>query len=65
MPTSVPTPQVGGTGVVIDLRDNHLLWYKPFAAIQPAQGGWDQGTIVDATLVSTPRPRSRTETPVG
>lgn len=42
VPTSVPTPQVGGTGVVVDLRDNHLLWYKPFAAIQPAQGEWDQ-----------------------
>ena len=42
VPTSVPTPQVGGVGAVIDLRDNHLLWYKPFAVVQPAQGEWDQ-----------------------
>jgi hypothetical protein len=42
IPTSVPTPQVGGIGVVVDLRDNHLLWYKPFAVTQPAQGEWDQ-----------------------
>lgn len=42
VPTSVPTPQVGGIGLVVDLRDNHLLWYKPFAVTQPAQGEWDQ-----------------------
>jgi len=42
VPTSVPTPQVGGIGLVVDLHDNHLLWYKPFAVTQPAQGEWDQ-----------------------
>jgi len=42
IPTSVPTPQVAGIGAVVDLHDNHLLWYKPFAVSQPAQGEWDQ-----------------------
>jgi len=42
VPTSVPTPQVGGIGAVVDLHDNHLLWYKPFAVVRPAQGEWDQ-----------------------
>lgn len=42
VPTSVPTPQVGGLGMVVDLHDNHLLWYKPFVAVLPAQGEWDQ-----------------------
>lgn len=42
IPTSVPTPQVGGIGAVVDLRDNHLMWYKPFVVVKPAQGEWDQ-----------------------
>ncbi|MDE1169149.1 MAG: hypothetical protein PW845_28135 [Pseudomonas sp.] len=42
VPTSVPTPQVGGVGAVVDLHDNHLLWWKPFVVVQPAQGEWDQ-----------------------
>ena len=42
VPTSVPMAQVGGQGMVIDLSDNKLLWYQPFAAVQAAQGEWDE-----------------------
>ncbi|MED7667224.1 hypothetical protein GXB78_08445 [Pseudomonas moraviensis subsp. stanleyae] len=42
VPTSVPMAQVGGQGMVIDLADNKLLWYQPFAAVQAAQGEWDE-----------------------
>lgn len=42
VPTSVPTPSVGGAGLLIDAQDNRLVWYKPFNVAQPAQGEWDQ-----------------------
>ena len=42
VPSSVPMAQVGGQGMVIDLSDNKLLWYQPFAAVQAAQGEWDE-----------------------
>lgn len=42
VPTSAPTPQVAGVGLLMDTADNHLIWYKPFAVVQPAQGEWDQ-----------------------
>lgn len=42
VPTSVPMAQVGGQGMVVDLADNKLLWFQPFAAVQAAQGEWDE-----------------------
>lgn len=42
VPTSVPMAQVGGQGMVIDLKDNKLLWFQPFAAVEAAQGEWDE-----------------------
>ena len=42
VPTSAPMAQVGGQGMVIDLSDNKLLLYQPFAAVQAAQGEWDE-----------------------
>ena len=42
VPTSVPTPQVGGIGMLVDPKDSRLVWYKPFVVVQPAQCEWDQ-----------------------
>ncbi|MBC3361473.1 hypothetical protein [Pseudomonas sp. SWRI154] len=42
VPTSVPMAQVFGQGMVVDLADNKLLWFKPFAVVQAAQGEWDE-----------------------
>lgn len=42
VPTSVPMAQVGGQGMVVNLADNKLLWFKPFAVVQAAQGEWDE-----------------------
>lgn len=42
VPTSVPMAQVGGQGMMVDLSDNKLLWFKPFAVVQAAQGEWDE-----------------------
>ena len=36
--------QVTGQGMVVDLADNKLLWFKPFAVVQAAQGEWDEPT---------------------
>ncbi|CRL50815.1 MULTISPECIES: hypothetical protein [Pseudomonas] len=47
VPTSVPMAQVGGQGMVIDLADNKLLWFKPFVATQAAQGEWDEPTYAN------------------
>ena len=47
VPTSVPMAQVGGQGMVIDLADNKLLWFKPFVATQAAQGEWDEPTYTN------------------
>jgi hypothetical protein len=47
VPTSVPMAQVGGQGMVVDLADNKLLWFQPFAAIQAAQGEWDEPTYTN------------------
>ena len=44
VPTSVPMAQVSGQGMVVDLADNKLLWFKPFAVVQAAQGEWDEPT---------------------
>jgi hypothetical protein len=44
VPTSVPMAQVSGQGMVVDLADNKLLWFQPFAAVQAAQGEWDEPT---------------------
>jgi len=44
IPTSVPMAQVGGQGLVVDLADNKLLWFKPFVVTQAAQGEWDEPT---------------------
>ena len=46
-PTSVPMAQVGGQGMVIDLADNKLLWFKPFVVTQAAQGEWDEPTYTN------------------
>ena len=42
VPTSVPMAQISGPGMVVDLADNKLLWFKPFTAVQAAQGEWDE-----------------------
>ncbi|TPG76674.1 hypothetical protein [Pseudomonas arsenicoxydans] len=42
VPTSAPMAQVTGQGMVVDLADNKLLWFQPFAAVQAAQGEWDE-----------------------
>ncbi|MVV52161.1 hypothetical protein EJA72_28570 [Pseudomonas sp. PB120] len=47
VPTSVPMAQVSGQGMVVDLADNKLLWFKPFAAVQAAQGEWDEPTYTN------------------
>lgn len=47
VPTSVPMAQVGGQGLVVDLADNKLLWFKPFVATQAAQGEWDEPTYTN------------------
>ncbi|KAB0508337.1 MULTISPECIES: hypothetical protein [Pseudomonas] len=47
VPTSVPMAQVGGQGMVIDLADNKLLWFKPFVVTQAAQGEWDEPTYTN------------------
>jgi len=44
VPTSAPMAQVGGQGMVVDLADNKLLWFKPFVVTQAAQGEWDEPT---------------------
>ncbi|GFM52845.1 hypothetical protein PSCICL_50350 [Pseudomonas cichorii] len=49
VPTSVPMAQVGGQGMIVDLTDNKLLWFKPFAAVQAAQGEWDEPTYTNLT----------------
>ncbi|WP_213938378.1 hypothetical protein [Pseudomonas sp. dw_612] len=47
VPTSVPMAQVSGQGMVVDLADNKLLWFQPFAAVQAAQGEWDEPTYTN------------------
>lgn len=47
VPTSVPMAQVTGQGMVVDLADNKLLWFKPFAVVQAAQGEWDEPTYTN------------------
>jgi hypothetical protein len=47
VPTSVPMAQVSGQGLVVDLADNKLLWFKPFTAVQAAQGEWDEPTYTN------------------
>jgi hypothetical protein len=47
VPTSVPMAQVGGQGMVVDLADNKLLWFKPFVVTQAAQGEWDEPTYTN------------------
>ncbi|MFJ4194303.1 hypothetical protein [Pseudomonas sp. NPDC089534] len=42
VPTSAPMAQVSGQGMVVDLSDNRLLWFKPFVVTQAAQGEWDE-----------------------
>ncbi|WP_214347582.1 hypothetical protein [Pseudomonas congelans] len=49
VPTSVPMAQVGGQGMLVDLSDNKLLWFKPFTVVQAAQGEWDEPTYVNLT----------------
>lgn len=49
VPTSVPMAQVYGQGMVIDLADNRLLWFKPFAVVQAAQGEWDEPNYANLT----------------
>ncbi|RMV78458.1 hypothetical protein ALP05_01569 [Pseudomonas caricapapayae] len=49
VPTSVPMAQVGGQGMLVDLSDNKLLWFKPFTAVQAAQGEWDEPTYANLT----------------
>ena len=49
VPTSVPMAQVGGQGMVVDLADNKLLWFKPFAVVQAAQGEWDEPNYANLT----------------
>jgi hypothetical protein len=41
--------QVGGQGMVVDLADNKLLWFKPFAVVQAAQGEWDEPNYANLT----------------
>lgn len=49
VPTSAPMAQVGGQGMVVDLADNKLLWFKPFAVVQAAQGEWDEPNYPNLT----------------
>jgi hypothetical protein len=49
VPTSVPMAQVGGQGMLVDLSDNKLLWFKPFTVVQAAQGEWDEPTYANLT----------------
>ena len=42
VPTSAPTPVVAGRGILVDVQDSRLLWFKRFEVTQPAQGEWDQ-----------------------
>ncbi|MFJ4145206.1 hypothetical protein [Pseudomonas sp. NPDC089734] len=49
VPTSVPMAQVGGQGMIVNLADNKLLWFQPFAAVQAAQGEWDEPTYTNLT----------------
>ena len=44
VPTSAPTPVVAGRGILVDVQDSRLLWFKRFEVTQPAQGEWDQPT---------------------
>ena len=43
MPTSTPSTQVVVSAYVIDLDDNRLLYYQPFATNREAEGEWDEG----------------------
>jgi len=43
IPTSDPLTQVGGLTQVIDLTDNRLAFFQPFASIRAADGEWDEG----------------------
>jgi len=43
IPTSDPLTQVGGMTQVIDLTDNRLAFYEPFATVRAADGEWDEG----------------------
>ncbi|PBQ20656.1 hypothetical protein CCL09_02620 [Pseudomonas congelans] len=49
VPTSVPMAQVGGQGMLVDLSDNKLLWFKPFTVVQAAQGEWGEPTYANLT----------------
>jgi len=49
VPTSAPMAQVGGQGMVVDLTDNKLLWFKPFVVVQAAQGEWDEPNYANLT----------------
>ncbi|MBA1228156.1 hypothetical protein G7013_00670 [Pseudomonas viridiflava] len=49
VPTSVPMAQVGGQGMVVNLADNKLLWFKSFAVVQAAQGEWDEPNYANLT----------------
>ncbi|MBO3276888.1 hypothetical protein [Pseudomonas schmalbachii] len=42
VPTSVPVAQVVVTTYVIDLNDNHLLYYQPNVFSHSADGEWDE-----------------------
>lgn len=44
VPTSAPIPIVAGRGILVDVDDSRLLWFKRFTVTQPAQGEWDQPT---------------------
>lgn len=44
VPTSAPIPLVAGRGILVDVQDSRLRWFKPFVVTQPAQGEWDQPT---------------------
>ncbi|MFK3774775.1 hypothetical protein [Pseudomonas sp. NPDC089406] len=44
VPTSAPIPIVSGRGILVDVQDSRLRWFKRFEVTQPAQGEWDQPT---------------------
>src|SRR5471030_1638856 len=44
IPLSVPKAQVSGQGMLIDLSDNKLMWFQPFATVLAAHGEWDEPT---------------------
>lgn len=49
VPTSVPMAQIIGQGMIVDLNDSKLMWFKAFTVVQAAQGEWDEPNYPNLT----------------